>query len=48
VYSKAAEAIGIVLYPIEAATPEAIDGAFSAAAVEGCGGAIVKRVDARK
>jgi putative ABC transport system substrate-binding protein len=40
-YSKAAEEIGIVLHPIEAATPEAIDGAFSAAADDGCDGAIV-------
>lgn len=40
-YSKAAEAIGVVLHPFEVATPEAIDGAFSAAAADGCDGAIV-------
>jgi putative ABC transport system substrate-binding protein len=39
-YSKGAEEIGVVLHPIEAATPEAIDGAFSAAADDGCDGAI--------
>ncbi|UPK00062.1 ABC transporter substrate-binding protein [Bradyrhizobium sp. 172] len=40
-YSKAAEAIGVVLHPFEVATPDAIDGAFSAAAADGCDGAIV-------
>ena len=40
-YSKAAEEIGIVLHQIEVATPEAIDGAFSAAVNDGCEGAIV-------
>lgn len=40
-YSKAAEAIGLVLHPIEVATPEAIDEAFSATAADGCDGAIV-------
>jgi putative ABC transport system substrate-binding protein len=40
-YSNAAKAMGLVLHPIEVPTPEAIDAAFSAAALEGCEAAVV-------
>jgi ABC-type uncharacterized transport system substrate-binding protein len=40
-YSKAAKAMGLVLHPIEVPTPEAIDSAFSAAAVDGCEAAVL-------
>ncbi|MET4177175.1 putative ABC transport system substrate-binding protein [Bradyrhizobium sp. LA6.1] len=40
-YSKAAQAMGLVLHPIEVPTPESIDAAFSAAAIDGCEAAVV-------
>jgi putative tryptophan/tyrosine transport system substrate-binding protein len=40
-YSKAAKAMGLVLHPIEVPTPEAIDAAFSAAALDGCEAAVL-------
>jgi putative ABC transport system substrate-binding protein len=40
-YSKAAKTMGLVPYPIEVPTPEAIDTAFSAAVADRCDAAIV-------
>ena len=40
-YSKAAKAMGLILDRIEVPTPDAIDGAFSAAAEHGCQAAIL-------